>query len=150
MTELRQKGATAEPRNVNGEGQLLALCEEGGVTFAGKHLLIELWGAKALDSEPSIRRVLSDAVEACHATLLDISLHQFSPTGGISGVAILGESHMSIHTWPEHDYAAIDVFMCGSLDPQKSVPVLKEGFQPKRIQVMEIKRGVMDGEAVVP
>ena len=134
---------------MNGQGEPLSLCQEGGLLFAGRHLLIELWGATHLTSEPDIRRILSDAVRACRATLLSIDLHTFSPTHGISGVAVLGESHMSIHTWPEHAYAAVDVFMCGSLDPRKAIPVLKAGFCPKQIQVMEVKRGVLDAGAVV-
>lgn len=137
------------PRDPDGQGQPLSLCQEGGLLFAGRHLLIELWQAEHLTSEPAIRRILQDAVAACRATLLSIELHRFSPTHGISGVAILGESHMSIHTWPEHAYAAVDIFMCGSLDPRKAIPVLKAGFRPKQIQLMEIKRGVMDGDAVV-
>lgn len=133
----------------NGQGEPLSLCHEEGLLFAGRHLLIDLWGATHLTSEADIRRILEDAVQACHATLLSIDLHTFSPTNGISGVAVLGESHMSIHTWPEHAYAAIDVFMCGSLDPRKAIPVLKAGFCPKQIQVMEVKRGVIDVDAVV-
>ena len=133
----------------NGQGQPLSLCQEGGLVFAGRHLLIELWGASHLTSMDDIRRILEEAVAACHATLLHIDLHRFSPTNGVSGVAVLGESHMSIHTWPEHEYAAVDVFMCGSLDPRKAIPVLKEGFRPRRVQIMEVKRGMMDADDVV-
>lgn len=126
----------------------LSLCREGELVFAGRHLLVELWGAAHLTSESAIRTILCDAVAACQATLLSVDLHSFSPTHGISGVAILGESHMSIHTWPEHQYAAVDIFMCGSRDPRKAIPVLKDGFRPRQIQLMEIKRGVMDPDAV--
>ncbi|OGX39927.1 MAG: S-adenosylmethionine decarboxylase proenzyme [Omnitrophica WOR_2 bacterium RIFCSPHIGHO2_02_FULL_68_15] len=149
MTAARADAVDAAPREPDGQGQALSLCQEGGLLFAGRHLLIELWGANHLTSEPDIRRILQDAVAACRATLLSIDLHTFSPTHGISGVAVLGESHMSIHTWPEHAYAAVDIFMCGSLDPRKAIPVLKRGFQPKQVQIMEVKRGVMDADALV-
>ena len=148
-TVARAASLDVVPRDTVGQGQALSLCQEGGLLFAGRHLLIELWEAEHLTSEPAIRRILQDAVAACRATLLSIHLHVFSPTHGISGVAVLGESHMSIHTWPEHAYAAVDIFMCGSLDPRKAVPVLKAGFRPKRIQFMEVKRGVMDADDVV-
>ena len=139
----------AVPQGASGQGTPLSLCREGDLLFAGRHLLIEFWGADHLSSEPTIRRILRDAVAACRATLLSIDLHVFSPTNGISGVAILGESHMSIHTWPEYHYAAIDIFMCGSLDPRKALPVLKAGFHPKQLQVMEIKRGLIDADSLV-
>lgn len=140
----------APPTDIEGEsGQPLSLCQEGGIVFAGRHLLVEMWGAQHLSSEQDVRRILQESVAACRATLLSLDVHTFSPTNGISGVAVLGESHMSIHTWPEYEYAAIDIFMCGSLDPRKAVPVMKAGFQPKQIQLMEVKRGVMDPDALV-
>lgn len=137
------------PHGVAGQEPFLNLCREGDLYFAGRHILIELWGAAHLTSEAIIRDALQNAVKACGATLLNIDLHRFSPTNGISGVAILGESHMSIHTWPEYRYAAVDVFMCGSLDPRKAMPVLKAAFRPRSIQVLEVKRGVMDADSLV-
>ena len=90
-----------------------------------------------------IRAAMIEAVEACGATLLSIDLHEFSPNAGVSGVAVLQESHISIHTWPEFEYAAMDIFVCGTCDPYKAIPVLREHFQPGNIQVVEVKRGLM-------
>jgi len=150
MTVAREKHmGVAVPHDAHPHGTPLSLCREGGLVFAGRHLLVELWGVAHLSSESAIRAILRDATKACHATLLSIDLHRFSPTNGISGVAILGESHMSIHTWPEYRYAAVDIFMCGSLDPYKALPVLKAGFCPRQMQVMEVKRGLIDADAVV-
>jgi S-adenosylmethionine decarboxylase len=73
--------------------------------------------------------------------VLDLKLRQFSDTGGVSGVAILAESHISIHTWPERDFAAIDVFMCGTCNPHNSLPILKAAFAAKSITVNETRRG---------
>ena len=75
------------------------------------------------------------------ATLLNIHLHEFSENGGVSGVAILAESHISIHTWPEWNYAAVDAFMCGSTDPMKVADVLKESFSPSRMDIADHYRG---------
>src|SRR2546423_9501429 len=104
-----------------------------GLTFAGSHLIIDLWEAEGLDDRDRIEQALIDAVNAAGATLLHIHLHTFSEGGGISGVAVLAESHISVHTWPERGYAAFDVFMCGNADPHKAYSVLEQAFAPKRI-----------------
>ena len=114
----------------------------GFVKFAGTHLVIELWNPKNITSLPKVRKILQDAVKACQATLLNIELHKFSPYGGISGVGILKESHISIHSWPEYNYAALDIFVCGTVNPYKAIPVLKKGFSTNNIQISELKRGI--------
>ena len=114
----------------------------GGVRFAGVHLLIEIWGGRFFNDLPQVERILRQAVEDCGATLLGMDLHEFSPNGGVSGVGLLQESHITIHTWPEYEYAAMDLFVCGTLDPYKAVPTLKEGFEPRHLQITEVKRGI--------
>lgn len=115
----------------------------GGVTFAGRHLILDLWEAKGLDDPERVEKALQDAVRAAGATLLHIHVHKFSPNGGVSGVAVLSESHISVHTWPERGYAAFDIFMCGAAEPERAVPVLKAAFRPKRMALEEHKRGVI-------
>ena len=111
-----------------------------GVHCAGVHLIIDLHGARRLDDIEHIEATLRRCVEASNATLLHIHLHHFQPSG-VSGVAVLAESHISIHTWPESGYAALDVFMCGSADPDKCIPVLREAFAAKSVGVNELLRG---------
>ena len=91
-----------------------------GVTFAGSHLIVDLWEAEGLDDKDRIEQAMIDAVEAAGATLLHIHLHTFTPGGGISGVAVLAESHISVHTWPKRGYAAFDIFMCDGADTRKA------------------------------
>lgn len=112
-----------------------------GECFAGTHLLIDVREAEGLDDLKLIEDTMKKCVEAAGATLLTIDLHHFTPNGGISGVAILAESHISIHSWPEYGYAAFDVFMCGDAQPQKAVPVLKKAFNAGRVDVEEVRRG---------
>jgi len=112
-----------------------------GKTFAGTHLIVDLWGASRLDDLVHVERTLKQAVEAAGATLLHIHLHHFTPNGGVSGVAVLAESHISIHTWPERAYAALDVFMCGDARPHAAVPVLEDAFRPERTVVDTLTRG---------
>lgn len=112
-----------------------------GVEYSGKHLLIDLWGGSRLDDKGYIKEILTKCVVACKATLLHIHLHQFSDSGGISGVAVLAESHMSVHTWPERGYAAFDVFMCGDAEPLNAVEIFRSAFKPEKLEVKEMLRG---------
>ncbi len=113
-----------------------------GLSYAGDHLIIDLMEAHHLDDREVIERALIDAVKAAGATLLHIHLHTFEDGGGISGVAVLAESHITVHTWPERGYAAFDAFMCGEAVPRAALPVFQEAFTPERCVVAEIKRGV--------
>ena len=111
----------------------------------GRHLILELWGCgpESINSIETIERAMTETIAACGATLLDLRVYPFTPQG-VTGVAILSESHMMIHTWPEHGYAAVDVFTCGyHTDPGKAIPVLRRYFTPERIQVMEMNRGLI-------
>ncbi|MGB0920071.1 MAG: adenosylmethionine decarboxylase [Alphaproteobacteria bacterium] len=114
-----------------------------GVTFAGSHLILDLWEAEGLTDQARIERAFREAVEAAKATLLHIHLHVFEPGGGISGVAVLAESHISIHTWPERGYAALDIFMCGDAEPLKAAEILQAAFKPGRAELNDYKRGVV-------
>ena len=115
--------------------------ERDGEKFAGMHLLVDLWGASRLDDPAHIDAALRDAALIAGATILHSHFHHFTPNGGVSGVVVLAESHISIHTWPERDFAAIDLFMCGSCDPNLSIPVLQAAFNPSRIDLSEQRRG---------
>ena len=111
--------------------------ERNGVRCAGTHLIIDLFGAKRLDDLKHIKETLKRCVDIAGATLLHIHLHHFTPNGGVSGVAVLAKSHISIHSWPEADYAALDVFMCGDADPHATIEVLNAAFKPERTVVKE-------------
>ena len=117
--------------------------EKDGVKFAGMHLLVDLWGASNLTDPATIDHALRKAAEAAGATILHSHFHHFGPDGGVSGVLVLAESHISIHTWPERDFAAIDIFMCGACDPYQSLPVLKDAFQAASMKLDEQRRGLI-------
>ncbi len=114
-----------------------------GVKFAGTHLLIDLWGAERLDDLAAIEEALRRSAVEAGATILHCHLHHFQPNGGVSGVLVLAESHISIHTWPERGFAALDVFMCGDCDPHKAIPILKEAFRPDYVTLAENRRGLV-------
>lgn len=119
------------------------LIRKDGLTYAGAHLLIDYWGASRLNDSKLMERVLREAAEAAGATVLHVHVHEFGG-GGVSGVAVLAESHISVHTWPEMDYAAFDVFMCGNCEPQRAEKILKSYFHPARVEMSEQKRGIVE------
>ena len=119
------------------------LVRTDGVLHAGTHVLVDFWDAADLDDIRAVEDALREAARACNATVLQIRVHRFEENGGVSGVALLAESHISIHTWPEIGFAAFDVFMCGRCDPHAAVPVLRRRFRPSRESVEVRKRGVL-------
>jgi S-adenosylmethionine decarboxylase len=112
-----------------------------GVPAAGVHLILDLFNATHLDDMEVVETTLRRCVEAAGATLLHIHLHRFTPNDGISGVAVLAESHLSIHTWPEAEYAALDIFMCGQARPERCIEILLAAFKPQRAVMEQILRG---------
>lgn len=120
------------------------LIHKDGQTYAGAHLLVDFWGGSRLNDPDLMASALREAAEAAGATVLHIHVHEFGGEGGVSGVAVLAESHISVHTWPELDYAAFDVFMCGQCRPENAVTVLERCFSPTRTEVSEQKRGLVE------
>jgi S-adenosylmethionine decarboxylase len=115
--------------------------EKSNIKHTGSHLIIDIYGAINLSDISFMKDVFVECIEKCGATLLGSDFHNFEPNGGISGIAVLSESHISVHTWPEYNYAAFDVFMCGAADTMKAVDVIKERFKPQRVEVNEFLRG---------
>jgi len=107
----------------------------------GRHWIVEFYGAHSLGDAQVIRRALKKAASRSHATLLKIQLHRFGVGGGVTGVALLAESHISIHTWPERAYAAIDIFMCGrKCSPREALASLRAELSPTRARVRRLLR----------
>jgi len=113
----------------------------------GRHLLLELYdcSVEVLNSLTAVKTALVEAAKRAEATIVDVVFHEFSPFG-ISGVVVIAESHLSIHTWPEHRYAAVDIFSCGeTIDPGQAASYLVEQFQAGRASCVEVRRGVFPG-----
>jgi len=115
------------------------------LTALGKHLLLELkdCNTELLDDMEYLKGVLVEVARQIGATVIKDSFYQFSPQG-ISGVVIIAESHISIHTWPEYNFAAVDVFTCGDvIEPRDAVKPLAEKLKAKSTSYIELKRGVL-------
>lgn len=113
----------------------------------GRHLLVELHGCQPelLKRVDLVRDILVGAARACGATIVDVAFHEFNPFG-VSGVVVIAESHLSIHTWPEYRYAAVDVFTCGDvIKPEAAVAYVASRFRCKNPSVVEMKRGIIPG-----
>ncbi len=110
----------------------------------GRHLLLELFDCDAvvINSLEAVKGALIEAAKRAQATIVDVVFHEFNPFG-ISGVVVIAESHLSIHTWPEYRYAAVDIFSCGEvLQPEVAAHYLVEQFGAERASVVEMQRGV--------
>ncbi len=110
-------------------------------TCQGQHLICELYGARHLADVEHVTEALKRAARRCGATILEARLHPFDENGGVTGVLLLAESHITIHTWPEHGYAAVDLFMCGTCDPADGLPALRDAFAPNTVQQEILERG---------
>lgn len=106
----------------------------------GKHLLIEQLGSISLLDDKALDKVLRGAAQAAGATILNSNFHDFGGGCGYTGVIMLAESHISIHTWPEDQYAAIDIFMCGTCDSDKALDYLKKQFPDDIIETRSVRR----------
>lgn len=109
----------------------------------GRHVILEMWGCckDITNNVDVVKEILIKATEATNATLVDIVCHRFNPHG-ITGVAILAESHISVHTWPEYGYTAADIFICGNtVDPLNAASYMAQAFHAKETSTLELKRG---------
>ena len=111
---------------------------------AGTHLLADLFGVPAalLRVAGAIEQTILDSATAAGAHVLSSHFHSFDSSDGVTGVVVLAESHISIHTWPEHGFAAVDIFMCGTAQPQTALDVICAAFKPVACDVRSIRRGL--------
>lgn len=116
----------------------------------GTHLLVELRECNPgiLKSLEQVRSIMVSAAKDAKATIVDVSFHEFNPFG-ISGVVVIAESHLTIHTWPEYDYAAVDIFTCGDvIKPEVAASCLIREFGCKNPSIVEMKRGILSHKNV--
>ncbi|MDI7245964.1 MAG: adenosylmethionine decarboxylase [Bacillota bacterium] len=112
----------------------------------GRHILCEAYECdpEVLDNIETVREVMVDAALRAGAEIREVAFHKFSPQG-VSGVVVISESHLAIHTWPEYRYAAVDVFTCGEkVDPMVACRYIRDRFKARRIVASEVKRGIFD------
>jgi S-adenosylmethionine decarboxylase proenzyme len=108
----------------------------------GNHLLVEYFGCEraVLDDTGRIEDAMRRAAEAAGATVITTAFHRFAPQG-VSGVVVIAESHLSIHTWPEHGYAAVDFYTCGPCEPERACQWLRVALGAGRTEIMRVERG---------
>jgi S-adenosylmethionine decarboxylase len=106
----------------------------------GSHYIGELFGAKNVNDRVFVENTLKECAAAAGATVLNSQFHHFD-SGGVTGVVILAESHISLHSWPEHGYAAVDIFMCGAARIAEAVKVMERAFQPTSMVGKTLLRG---------
>lgn len=115
---------------------------EDSLTALGAHVIAEFHGAIRLEDSDFLLDVMGKAARAAGATVLQSHAHNFGEGQGITGVVLLAESHITIHTWPEFEYAALDIFMCGeAVDTERSIEVLRQALQPTEHSIKVLLRG---------
>lgn len=107
-----------------------------------KHIVLDLFGCPTdlLNDLEKIESILAKAAELAGATILKSAFHKFNPQG-VTGIIIVAESHLAIHTWPEKNYAAVDIFTCGRTNPKAACELIIKKFSPKDYQITELRRG---------
>ncbi|MEW6756141.1 MAG: adenosylmethionine decarboxylase [Candidatus Latescibacterota bacterium] len=114
-----------------------------GTGALGRHLLVDLYGCdpSLLDDPRGVEEALREAARAAGATVVGAAFHRFSPHG-VTGVLLVQESHLAIHTWPERGFAAVDLFTCGQVtDPWRACPCLEQLLRAGRYTAVEVARG---------
>ena len=114
----------------------------------GQHLLLDLFDcdAKAIGSLQTVKTSMLEAARRACATVVNTVFHEFSPYG-VSGVVVIAESHLAIHTWPEHRYAAVDIFTCGDvLEPKVAADYLQQLLGAAQVSLVQLERGILNPE----
>lgn len=112
----------------------------------GQHLLVEFYNCNQtiLDDVAGIEQHMNKAARVCGATVVQSTFHRFQPYG-VSGVVVISESHLAIHTWPEYGYASVDLYTCGEeVEPMKAYEYLKAVFESQETEIQSLKRGHLD------
>ena len=114
-----------------------------GIAYAGEHMLVDLDGCPPglLSDDAAVEGILREAAVATGATILSGHFHHFGEGCGVTGVLVLAESHVTVHTWPERQFAAVDVFVCGDCSPRAALDILRRGFMASGCEVSVNKRG---------
>lgn len=107
----------------------------------GRHAIVDVSGASGPLDEAEATSLLADLAAACGATLLETKTHPFGEGHGLTAIAVLAESHVSMHEWPEHGFIAFDVFVCGSADPEPAVELIRARFPGTRVEARIVDRG---------
>jgi S-adenosylmethionine decarboxylase proenzyme len=127
-------------------GNLCFIKENCAVQALGRQIVVEYYGCNSdtLNDVAYLKRSMRDAAAACGATIVQEVFHLFSPHG-VTGVVVVAESHLAIHTWPEYGYAAVDLFTCGEeIDPEIAFKHLRVALDAASSSVMELKRGILE------
>lgn len=107
----------------------------------GTHVLLEFWGPERSDDADFLGVAMAEAAIEAGFHVVQTVMHKFGGGGGVSGVVVLAESHITIHTWPEHGYAALDIFVCGDRDLTLAIELLAERLRPQRMEATRLERG---------
>ena len=109
--------------------------------YLAKHLMIEIINSSYLNDAELMKDFLTNTAHLFGSEILVLKVHQFHPHG-LSALMIMHESHIAVHTWPEYQFASMDIFLKASSEPSQSLPLIKKYFHPEDVKIVEIERGI--------
>jgi S-adenosylmethionine decarboxylase len=139
--DIASEGSYEVPGGIDINPRDFHLLKGDGYVYAGNHAVFDFWGSKEICNNTLIVEACERSVVEAGATILHSHFHSFGDGCGITGVIVLSESHLSLHTWPEINLMTFDIYMCGEARPLEALEYLKKALGPEKITMTLLKRG---------
>lgn len=142
--DIVQEGDYDAPSRNSLDARDMHLIRHPDYVYAGNHLIFDFWGSEEIQNQKLIIESCHTGVTRAGAHILHSHFHEFGDGCGMTGVVVLSESHLSLHTWPEINLMTFDIYMCGTASPKMALDYLKEHLKPKKVVLLDLKRGAFE------
>ena len=142
--DIMSEGVYRGPSRLEIDARNMHLIRELDFIYAGNHLIFDFWGCEEIANQELIIDSCKTGVVEAGATILHSHFHEFGEGCGMTGVVVLSESHLSLHTWPEINLMTFDIYMCGEATPKTAMEYLRDKLKPKKSVLLDLKRGAFE------